>query len=223
MKTKLFYFLIALIISSCTIDNYTIPELKLSGKIMDAESGELVPSSGSNDGTIIKLFEGSSNQPLIFNTYPDGTFINSRLFSANYKVVAIGPFNSVTDTLNVNINADTKIEIKAIPNVRLKLTSSGLSNGKANVEIAFDKTDPDQKLLKLGVVWSTFPYPNVTVFPEGDIILEDVASMNLDEGKKVYEVTQLKANTKYYLRAFALTDNAGAYYNYSEQITIGSK
>lgn len=212
-----------LIVSGCTIDNYAIPEIELSGKIVDDKTGELIPSSGSNAGTIIKLFEGSSNQPLILNTYSDGTFKNSRLFAANYRVVAVGPFNSVTDTLNVHINGDTKVEIQAVPNVRLKLTSSALSDGKVQVEIEFNKTDPDQKLLKLGVVWSTFPYPNATVFPEGDIILEDVASMGLEEGKKVYEVTQLKANTKYYLRAFALTDNAGAYYNYSEQITIGSE
>lgn len=222
MKTKL-YFLIVLILSSCTIDNYAIPELKLSGKIVDAETGELVPSSGASAGTIVKLFEGNANQPLIFNTYPDGTFKNSRIFPANYRVVAIGPFDSVTDTLSLNINDNTKIEIKAIPNVRLKLASLGLSGEKAKIEVEYNKTDPDQKLLKLGVIWSTFPYPNVTVFPEGDIVLDDVASMGLDEGEKIYEITQLKSNTKYYIRAFALSDNAGAYYNYSDQIIIEVK
>lgn len=223
MKTQFLYFLLVLIVYGCTIDNYAIPEIKLSGKIVDDKTGELIPSSGANSGAVIKLFEGSSNQPLIFNTYPDGTFTNSRLFAARYRVVAIGPFKSVTDTLSVNIKADTEIEIKAVPNVRLSLTSTELSGGKVQVEVVFDKTDPDQKVLKMGVVWSTFPYPNVTVFSEGDIILEDVASLELDQGKRAYEVMNLNPNTKYYLRAFALTDNAGAYYNYSKQVTIGSK
>src|SRR5699024_1885851 len=110
-----------------------------------------------------------------------------------------------------------------IPNVRLTVSFSGISDNTAKVEIGYDKIDSDGKLLKIGVVWSTYPYPNVTVFPEGNIIIQNVSTMELDKGKRMYEVTQLKSGATYYLRAFALTNNAGAYYNYSKQITLEVK
>jgi hypothetical protein len=200
-----------------------MPDLKLSGKIIDSKTGKLVPSSGANNGTFLKVFEGDSKQPLLFNTEPDGKFKNTRVFPASYRIVAIGPFNRTKDTIKININKDTKIDIKVVPNVRLNLTSNGSGAKTAKVKIGYNKINNKQKLMKIGVVWSTYPHPNVTIFPGGDIISENIASMGLTEGEKVYKMTQLKSNTKYFVRAFAITNNAGNYYNYSEQIIIETK
>ena len=77
MKPTLLLSLLLFTLASCEIDNYESPELTISGKILDIETKELVESGGLNAGTVVKEYEGNSIQPLIYNTLPDGTFINS--------------------------------------------------------------------------------------------------------------------------------------------------
>src|SRR5699024_12867745 len=98
---------------------------------------------------------------LMFNTQPDGTFKNSRLFADNYRIVAEGPFKSITDTLNVDISADKKIEFKVLPNVRLKLTSQFLDDSTAEIEIKYTKVNSEVKLMKLGEVVMYYHYTNI--------------------------------------------------------------
>src|SRR5680860_735609 len=96
MKPTLFLLIIlSPLIISCEIDNYDAPQLTISGRILDAESNGLVESGGINAGTVVKLYEGNSTQPLIYNTLPDGTFTNSKVFAGNYSYVAEGPFTMV--------------------------------------------------------------------------------------------------------------------------------
>jgi hypothetical protein len=220
MKATLFLLLVLSSVTGCTIDNYKEPNLTLSGKIVDSQTNELVPSGGANAGTIVKLYEGNSAQPLFYNTKPDGTFENSRVFPATYKIVAEGAFDMVEDTINEKITQDTQIEIKVAPNARLKLTVINTTNTTADVKVEYEKVNTQQEITRLGVVWSTYEYPNATVFPEGNIILDDVSSEHPTNGNKTYTITDLKAGTTYYIRALALTNNAGAYYNYSTEAEV---
>ena len=220
MKKTIVYILAFVMITGCTVDNYSVPELALSGKIIDIKTGELVPSSGANDGSVVQLFEGNATQPLLFNTLPDGTFKNTRLFPASYKVVAVGPFALTGDTLTVDVHQNTEIEITVTPNVQLTLKKGGASGDSFEMTVNFTKKAMAQKITKLGVVWSPFPYPNATVHPDGDVKIEDVSSQNLTEGVKHYTIEGLQAGTTYYVRAFALTDNPGGYYNYSTQLVL---
>lgn len=223
MRTKLFLLLTITSIAGCTIDNYSVPQLTLAGKIIDSQTGELVPSSGVNAGTVIKLFEGNSAQPLLYNTFPDGSFRNSRVFPATYKVVAEGAFDMTEDTLRQKITHDTQIEIRVTPDSRLSLTLISSTDTTASVKVAYEKTNAQQSMLTLGVVWSGFSYPNATVFPGGNIILDDVSALGLTKGEKTYTITGLSRKTQYYIRAVALTNNAGAYYNYSTQLELPAK
>ena len=92
MKTKTQYTLLLfiLLLASCQIDNYDPPQLTLTGRIVDAETNETVESGGINAGTIVRLYEGSSRQPLVLNTFPEGTFTNSKVFAGSYAVTAQG-------------------------------------------------------------------------------------------------------------------------------------
>src|SRR5690606_22344024 len=162
----LFFFLFAL--SSCEIDNYESPELTISGEILDAETNELVESGGINAGTIVKLYEGNSIQPLIYNTLPEGTFINSKVFPGNYLLEAEGPFTMVEEGLqNLVIDSDEEIEIKVIPHVRLTINIEEQSGVTAKIKLSYEKVLPEQKLLDLGIVWSEYRNPNIYSFPEG--------------------------------------------------------
>lgn len=220
MKALTFLLTVLTLMAGCTIDNYSKPDITLSGKIVDSQTGELVPSSGANAGTIVKLYEGNAVQPLFYNTNPDGTFENTRVFPATYRIAAEGAFDMAEDTMLEKITQNAQIEIKVIPNVRIKLTLTKTADTTAELKVEYEKVNASQQMIKLGVVWSTYENPNATVFPEGNIILDDVSSEQLTKGNRTYSITNLKPGETYYVRALAQTNNAGAYYNYSASIEI---
>ncbi|MEX2595027.1 MAG: hypothetical protein WD426_19850, partial [Anditalea sp.] len=212
---------ILLSLVSCEIDNYDAPQLTISGKILDSELNELVGSSGINAGTVVRLYEDNSTQPLIYNTLPEGTFINSKVFAGNYSYIAEGPFTMVGESSqNLIIDRDLEFEIKVIPNVRLGIALDELTGTTAKVILQYEKVAAEQELVNLSVIWSEFRNPNVYTFSGGGIIQEDVSSLNLTSGEKQFIIEDLKPNTKYYIRGSGVTNNPGNYYNYSSQIEI---
>jgi hypothetical protein len=219
MKNILF-FLTLVLLSSCEIDNYDEPNLTVSGRIIDSQNSALVESGGSNGGTIVKFYQSNSSQALLFTTMPDGTFTNSRVFPNNYRYTAEGPFQIITDTTSIAIKGNTEIEIKVVPNVRLTASVVSKSGTTATVKVTYEKVPTSETLVKLGLVWSNVTEPNIFTFTGGNIITKDVQSMNLTSGEEEFTVTDLKAGTKYYVRATAVTNAPGNYYNYSTQIEV---
>lgn len=222
MKTNSILFLIVLF-TGCEIDNYDAPQLTLSGKILDAQTNELVESGGINSGTVVKLYEDNSDQPIILNTLPDGTFTNSKIFAGNYSYIAEGPFTIIEGPENIVIDKDSEVEIKVIPNVRLNITLVELIGTTAKVSLKYEKVATEQELVHLGVIWSKFANPNIYTFAGGSIILEDVSSSNLSSGEKTFIIENLESNTEYYIRGTAVTDNPGNFYNYSTQLELQTK
>jgi len=220
MKNILCFLLILLSFNGCKIDNYAEPDLTVSGRIIDSETNTLIESGGSNGGAIVKFYQGSSAQALLFKTLPDGSFTNSRVFAGSYRYVAEGPFQIATDTPSIVIKASTAIDIKTIPNVRLKASVVSHTDTTAVIKVEYEKVPAGQKLVRLGVVWSNVIHPNVFTFTGGNIITENVQSLNLTTGEREFTISKLKSNTKYYIRASALTNAPGNYYNYSTQIEL---
>ena len=223
MKTKTQYTLLLfiLLLASCQIDNYDPPQLTLTGRIVDAETNETVESGGINAGTIVRLYEGSSRQPLVLNTFPEGTFTNSKVFAGSYAVTAQGPFTLVTaEPQPARIEKDTEIEIRVLPHVRLQAAVEELSGTTARIKVSYDKVATDQKLVHLAVVWSKSPNPNTFTFAGGAINLENVEALELDSGEKTFLLTGLAPHTTYYIRGGARTANTGNYYNYSTQLEV---
>lgn len=170
---------------------------------------------------MVRLYEDNSTQPLIYNTLPDGTFINSKVFAGNYSYIAEGPFTMVGESSqNLIIDRDLEFEIKVIPNVRLGIALDELTGTTAKVILQYEKVAAEQELVNLSVIWSEFRNPNVYTFSGGGIIQEDVSSLNLTSGEKQFIIEDLKPNTKYYIRGSGVTNNPGNYYNYSSQIEI---
>jgi len=84
---------------SCNkIDNLDGPTETLQGRIIDAGTSQNVQSEVSGDngaGTRIKLLETSWSDnptPLYLATKQDGTYINTKVFKATYKMIAEGAF-----------------------------------------------------------------------------------------------------------------------------------
>lgn len=223
MKTKYLFFVIIILLAGagCEIDNYEAPKYALSGKIVDFETDQLIESGGINAGTVVKLYENNSTQPLIYQTFPDGTFTNSKVFAGTYSYVAEGPFKmSEAGQPNIVINKDSQLDISVIPNLRLNMTVTGSDATSATVDVDFEKLAADQKLVNLAVVWSKYPNPNNFTFAGGAIATENVESLNLTSGVKTFTIENLQPKTKYYIRASGRTSNSGNFYNYSAQTEL---
>ena len=214
-------FIIALSLFSCEIDNYEAPQLTLTGKIVDSQTNELVQSGGVNAGTVVKLYEEGSTQPLLLNTLPDGTFTNSKIFGGNYTYIVEGPFEMAADgPQSVVINKSTDIEVPVIPNVRLNVELVEATGTTAKVNLQYEKVAADQPLVHLAVIWSTYRNPNNFTFAKGGINLEEVESLDLTSGTMSFDIEGLEPGKKYYIRGSARTTNPGNYYNYSTQIEL---
>ena len=219
---KLFYTCcISLALVNCKVDNYSGPNAVITGKIVDSETGDLVPSGGSVAGTIVRFYQNNSAQPLTYTTFPDGTFTNEAVFTGNYTYTAEGAFKPVsTAPQSVTVTPQTQVEIPVVPNVRLTLTAVSASGDKAVYKVGYQKLAGDQTFTELGISWANYKNPNRIVYKGGFTILEDVSVLNYTTGEKEYELTGLAPGTTYYIRAYARTNNPGAFFNYSQQLEL---
>ena len=105
---KIFYyaalFMAVGVASSCSkVDNYAPPSSTLTGSTVDEGTGETVQTEIGGGGTRVKLLETSYSAnpvPLYFQSKQDGTFNNTKVFAATYKVSVEGPFVPVVQTDN---------------------------------------------------------------------------------------------------------------------------
>ena len=219
MKNTIYLLLIIMSIASCSIDNYDAPSATLSGKVLDNVTNDMIENGGVNSGTIIQIFENNSKQPILSQSYPDGHFVNAALFPGNYKLFAVGAFKMVGDTIGISIaGRDNNVDIKVLPNVRLKATLQSFVGTTATIKVEYTKVFADQTLNQLAVVWSTINNPNLYTFFGGGQNVMNVTSQNLTTGEMIFTLTNLIAGTKYYIRAAGFTDAPGNYYNYSTTI-----
>jgi hypothetical protein len=126
----------------------------------------------------------------------------------------------MTDTASVAIKANTQMDIKVVPNVRLTASMVSKSDTDAVIKVTYEKVPVSQTMTKLGIVWSNVIEPNIFTFTGGNIITKDVQSMNLTSGDMEFTITGLKTGIKYFVRATAATNAPGNYYNYSTQIEV---
>jgi hypothetical protein len=215
---NIFYSLLVLSFVSCSIDNYKMPDTTFSGRVLDNATNEMVENGGVNSGTIIQIFEGTSKQPIISQSYPDGHFVNAALFSGNYRLWAIGAFRMIEDTMNVEITGNKELDIKVLPNLRLSTPIVSITGTTATVKVTFTKVHQTETLSQLAVIWSTSSNPNMYTFAGGNSQVQNVSSEGLTTGERTFTITGLSANKKYYIRVAGRTNAAGNYYNYSKTI-----
>jgi hypothetical protein len=112
---------------SCNIDNYDLPGETLQGKLTDASGNPYITEQPN--GFQIRMIEEGSPQPRDFQGKPDGTFMNTKIFKGNYKILPInGAFFPVTDTVKTEISGVTTVDFKITPYATVKATIA--ANGK---------------------------------------------------------------------------------------------
>lgn len=132
---------------------------------------------------------------------------------------AVGPFKMVEDTIDITISGKSEINIKVLPNVRLRATLVSVTGTTATVMVTYEKVQATESLTQLAVIWSQFNNPNMLTFAGGSTQVQSVSSEGLTSGERTFTITGLTNGTKYYLRAAGRTNAAGNYYNYSKTIS----
>jgi hypothetical protein len=119
---RIYYIALGLLVltaGSCSkIDNYAGPTETLQGNIIDATTGKNVQSEVSGDngnGTRIRLLEiswSSTPTPLLLATKQDGTYINTKVFAATYKITAEGAFVPMVQAGPPAVDQTKTVEVK---------------------------------------------------------------------------------------------------------------
>lgn len=128
-------------------DNYDGPTETLQGRIIDAGNSQNVQSEVSGDngnGTRIRLLEiswSSNPTPLNLATKQDGTYINTKVFKATYKMIAEGAFvpmdlaaNDQTKTINVE-GGTTTVDFTVEPFLRVEWIGNPVVNANGTVSV----------------------------------------------------------------------------------------
>jgi len=139
--------------SSCSkIDNYPAPSNTLRGSTIDAGTGNTVQTEIGSRGTRVKLLETSYSSdptPYYFQSMQDGTFNNTKIFAATYKISVEGPFVPLVQTDSVgNITSDqsqtviikgtntvTNVNFKVEPFLRVDLVGEPVFNADSTVTV----------------------------------------------------------------------------------------
>jgi len=151
---KIFYFtaicLAVMAASSCSkVDNYAAPSDTLTGVTVDEVTGEGVQTEVGGGGTRVKLLEtsySSNPTPQYFQSKQDGSFSDTKLFGATYKVSVEGPFvplvrvdnngTTISDSSqNVVLKGSASLKFKVQPYLRVQWVSKPVLNADSSVTV----------------------------------------------------------------------------------------
>ncbi|QTD37638.1 DUF3823 domain-containing protein [Polaribacter batillariae] len=229
MKNRFFiktiFFLSLAIFTGCELDD-RVDDLTgaYEGKIIDKNTGETVNTEYSSGAKLrfLDLAFGDIAQPLDYLVLPDGTFNNSKIFPANYKIWADGPFLELDTIQSLDLSSPNNFDIKVIPNVTLHIQEIKNLFG-IGMEITYDYkvNDPLSTEQQIGFIFSEIEYPgfNRSALPGANEtalatrIIKDVTDL---EGT-ITDLVYLDPNKKYYVRALGKFKGSSDFWNYSNQ------
>jgi hypothetical protein len=136
--------------SSCNkIDNYPAPSDTITGSTVDEVTGNTVQTEIGGGGTRVKLLETSYSAnpvPIYFQSRQDGTFNNTKVFAATYKVSVEGPFVPIVQTdstgtvvsdssQTIILKGTATLKFKVQPFLRVVWVGSPVFNADSTVSV----------------------------------------------------------------------------------------
>jgi hypothetical protein len=136
--------------SSCNkTDNYAPPSSTITGSTVDEGTGETVQTEIGGGGTRVKLLETSYSAnpvPIYFQSKQDGTFNNTKVFAATYKVSVEGPFVPLVQTDNTGtvvsdssqtivLKDQASLKFKVQPYLRIEWVGNPVVNADKSVTV----------------------------------------------------------------------------------------
>lgn len=225
-KNSFLYCLLsaALLLTSCSHDNYPMPDAGIKGAIVDNTTGDSVQTEEPN-GIKIRLLEeayGSSVSPIDFWAKPDGTFENANVFSGKYQVVPVEGAFFPADTTEVDITGEVEVTFKVTPYLTIDATATaGSKQGSVVVAYKISREKVADKIINCKALASAYPQVSNTINEYN--ISHDLSAQTDDAILQTNfsdTITGLNPGDTYYFRAAASTNNAYNKYNYSKIIEL---
>ncbi|MFM1879181.1 MAG: hypothetical protein RLZZ241_2047 [Bacteroidota bacterium] len=249
MKNNIIYSLVVgftLFLSSCSldeIDNYNLPDATLQGEVTDLDGNPLFVESG--DGIRIKLMDygwDENPEPLYLNVKKDGTYINTKVFSSTYDIVAEGPFVPLVQTdsdgnilvdksqKGVEVSGMTRVDFRVEPFLKVEWEGEPtFENGimTANFRVSRGTSDPDWQLdlYDIGLFVYTTEYVGESYYDSrisSKLVGADATNLIDQSGSMSTLATfPMLGGHTYYVRVgarlnYAANFGAGYLYNYAE-------
>ena len=203
------------------VDNYTAPNMTLTGKVVDITTGENIQTRQPN-GIQIRLIQEGYPTPFDFWAKDDGSFSNTKLFAAKYKIIAQqGPF-VVKDTLAVDLNTNQDITFEVTPYARLSsvnITVSGTTL-TATYKVAKGSTNALKTSVLLCSTKVQVHEATTDALISAVIDLSGYTDVQLATTTFTSTITGLISGTTYYARVGVLTNNSLNRYNYSSIVKV---
>lgn len=244
MKRILNYIALGLFIisaASCTkTDNYDGPDQTLQGSITDTGTGQPVQGEigdGANSSRI-KLLEiswSANPTPQYLGVKQDGTYINTKIFAATYKISAEGAFVPMvqttpavdqSQTLDVK-SGTTNVDFKVEPLLRVDWVGTPTLNANGTITVQVKVTRGTANALFQNNITDVSLFVNTSQYVGNNVndasrtarITYTGNAANATLGTTLTLTTvggALPTGRDYYLRVGARTDYGLKQYNYTD-------
>ncbi len=239
----IFLTVIAAMTSCVKKDNYDGPDQTLTGRVIDASTGQPIQAEQGTSSFQIRAIETSWNNgqgvtDQNFNVKYDGTFINTKLFTATYRLYPTdGAFVPLVYTNSAGAQVDngsktiqikggiTDVSFTVEPFLKIEWVGEPVVNPDKTVTVQFKFTRGTGQTDRIFNVTDAWVFVGTTEFV-GNSSFDNALSTqviysgtagNALLGQTVTLTSKvLGANRPYYVRAGARTaDNVNKRYNYN--------
>jgi hypothetical protein len=220
------YLLTAILFASCEIDNYDEPDGTLTGRVIDAVTGNPVLTEQPNGFQIryneISWSDNAPNQT--FWGKADGTFNNTKLFAGRYRVVPTQGAFVQPDPKEVNISSGgtTSVDFTVTPYISFSNVSIAKEGNTVRATFTLSRNVATAALQDYRVfATSATPYVGIELF-DNDISIGATGISEPDLGTPISVLLpeNFVAGKTYYIRVGARCQNAAGRYNMTEVVTI---
>ena len=155
--SSIFSFTLLILISGCGKDNYEAPESVLSGRVV--YQGEALNLRGTGEKVQIQLYQDGyqKHDPINVFVGQEGTF-SAKLFSGKYKLVTRngnGPWVNSRDTINVDVNGSTQIDVPVTPFFTISNATIALANNTMSTAFTINKIVPTAEIDRVMLLLSS--------------------------------------------------------------------
>ncbi|THD66814.1 DUF3823 domain-containing protein [Robertkochia marina] len=204
--------------TACELDELQGPDAELYGSIIDEATGELVQQDIIRGGELELREHGWENvSPQFMNYKVDGTFRDSKLFSADYNIYPIKTNFHPIDTIVTNISGSKELELLVTPYIRIINPSISKSGNIITATFSLDQTGVNQ-VKKVGL----YAGADGNVGEPMRLTKAEQEINAVSDPSTVYTLSinadneiDLKTGKSYFFRIGALYDAPNARFNYA--------